>query len=72
VAPGVLGRPRWLCSETALLGIEMFWSVGVRTVRYFVPATKEQVQTGSSEEGLQVFVTACNLQTRPGEDAPVS
>jgi len=33
VVPGVLGCPGWWCSETALLDIEMFWSVGVRAVR---------------------------------------
>jgi len=33
VVPGVLGRPGLWCCETALLDIEMFWSVGVRAVR---------------------------------------
>jgi len=33
VVPGVLERPGWWCCETALLDIEMFWSVGVRAVR---------------------------------------
>jgi len=32
VVPGVLGRPGWWCCETALLDIDMFWSVGVREV----------------------------------------
>jgi len=65
VVPGVLGRPGWWCSETALLDIEIFWSVGLHAVRYFVPPTKEKLQTGSPEEGLQVFVTARNQETRP-------